>query len=491
MNFKTTILLLVALIVVGTYFFISQSGSKRTPPPPDNVQPGQGPKLINLASNQVKGIIITDDQGKRTSIRQEGAGWKMTEPVEAPAVDWQTSDLIRTICDLRSQGRPDATPADTGFDKPVYTIELTDTDGKSTKLVIGNKTGVGDVMYAQINGGEANLVDSSLAKQLKTAATDLRDKHLITTATGDIKQIRIVTPGQILSMQKTGDKWKLTSPQQIPGDSDLISSLISSITGTEATEFLTNDSEELPFAGFDHPAMEVFVSTDVPTTQPTTQSTGVTLTIGAPDSLAKDHYFARTSDGLIAKIAKSSLDSLQKTPLDLRDRDVATIAAADVAAISLLKESYPPPSTQPSKSTPATKPSATKFTALLRRPRQAPKAMGPSLATSKPATAPTTQPESVWMFKDDVKAQVDDSKVDTLLGKFSPLHADKYLDKAPGSAWDTRFILTLQTSPQQTYHMEIIKPTAGATPYAIYNGQTFEVPQALLDALDVDFHKTP
>jgi hypothetical protein len=491
MNFKTTILLLAALVVVGVYFFVSQSGSKPTTPAPETIQPGQGPKLLDVSSSNVKGIIIIDDQGNRTSIRQEGAGWKMTEPVEAPAVDWQTTDLVRTITDLRSQGRPDAAPSDTGFDKPMYTVELTDTDGKTTKLVIGNKTGVGDVMYAQVNGGETNLIDSSLAKQLKTVATDLRDKHLVTIATGDVKQIRIVSPGQILAMQKDGQKWKIISPEQMPGDSDSISTLISAITGTEATEFLTGDSEELAFARFDHPSMEIFLSTETPTTQPTTQPVGVTLTIGAPDSLSKDHYFAKTSDGLVAKIAKSSLDSLQKTPLDLRDREVATVAAADVTAVSILKETYPPPSTQPSKSTATTKPSATKFVGLVRRPKAVPQPLGPPSATTKPTTAPTTQPESVWMFADDHKAQVDDSKVNTLLGNFAPLKADKFLDKAPGAAWDTRFIVTLQTAPQQTYHMEVIKPTGVGTPYAIYNGQTFEVPQTLLDALDTDFHKTP
>ena len=95
------------------------------------------------------------------------------------------------------------------------------------------------------------------------------------------------------------------------------------------------------------------------------------------------------------------------------------------------------------------------------------------------------------MFTDNAKAQVDDSKVDTLLGKFSPFRADKYLNQAPTAPWDTRFILTLQTSPMQTYHMELIRPANGGTPYAVYNGQAFEVAGDLLDALDADFHKTP
>ena len=92
----------------------------------------------------------------------------------------------------------------------------------------------------------------------------------------------------------------------------------------------------------------------MPTTQPRTQpSPGITLTIGAPDSLAKDHYFAETSDGLVAKIAKTSLDGLQKSPLDLRDHDAVTIASSDVTRISVVKTVYPPLSSRRPRSRPA------------------------------------------------------------------------------------------------------------------------------------------
>ena len=119
-------------------------------------------------------------------------------------------------------------------------------------------------MYAQVNGGDINLIDSSLAKTLKTAGDDLRDKHLLTTSAADYKQIRITTPTQTVEMQKQGDRWLITKPDQMPGDSESISSLISSITGTEATEFVKSDSDELPYAGFAHPTLVVWMSTECP-----------------------------------------------------------------------------------------------------------------------------------------------------------------------------------------------------------------------------------
>jgi hypothetical protein len=496
MNFKTTIMLFLTLLVVGIIFFTSNKSTKQNNSQETQTPPGEGKKLISLESSDVKGITITDADGNRTAVRQDGAAWKMTDPIAAPAVDWQTTDLIRTICELRSQGRPDSAPSDSGLDKPQYTVDLIGNDGRSTRLVIGNKTGIGDVMYAQVDGGDINLIDSSLAKTLKTAADDLRDKHLLTAGMADYKQVRITSPTQTVEMQKEGDRWIITKPDRMPGDSESISSLISTITGTEATQFVKSDSDELPYARFDHPTLQVWMSTEAPTTQPAaTEPSGVTLTIGAPDSLAKDHYFAETSDGLIAKIDKSSLESLQKTPLDLRDREAVSIVPADVTQVSVVKVLYPPltsaQATQPSVAK-EQKPLSSHLVLLKRRPKQA-AVMGPT-PKSKATTAPAMKPaQSAWMFgiPDEPKSQVDDSKVDALLEKFSPLRADKYLEKVPDGPIDTKFIVTLETKSLNKYHIEITKPANGQTVFATYNGLIFELPTATIDAMDTDFHKIP
>ncbi len=51
-------------------------------------------------------------------------------------------------------------------------------------------------------------------------------------------------------------------PAEMPGDSEAISSLITTITGTEASEFLKPDSVKiLAFARFDHPTAQIWLST--------------------------------------------------------------------------------------------------------------------------------------------------------------------------------------------------------------------------------------
>lgn len=497
MNFKTTIVLLVALLVVGGVFWSSQLSEKKAP---EQTTAGHGKKLLDLRSDQVTGFTITDADGNHTTLEKNGMAWRMTEPVNAVAVDWQTQDLIRTMCDLESQGKPENAPSDSGLDKPRYSVAISTEDGKAVRLDIGNKNFTGDLMYARVDDGDVNLIDSSVVKTLKTAADDLRDKHLLTTNAMEVQQVRIVTPTQRLVLNREGSNWQIAEPEKMPGDSDAISSLISTITGTEASEFVTNDSDELAFARFDHPTMQVWLSTQSPSTRPTTQPGALrageqTLTIGTPDSLAKDHYFVQTSDGLVAKIASSALDDLKKTPLDLRDKDVATILPEDVTQISLVKEMYSTPTTQSAQR----RPEATQVVVLARRPKEAAQPLGPaaplkSKAGARPSTGSATepaQPQSVWVFTipADKTQQVDDSKVDTLLGKLNPLKADKYLEKAPDSPALERYIISLETKGRK-YHVEFVRPTNGQTPYGIYNDLTFEIATPVVDALDADFHKT-
>jgi hypothetical protein len=521
MNFKTTIVLIVLLVVVGGALW----WTGRTSPPAQPVQApsvDQGAPLLDVKTNNVDALSITDANGKTTTLKKYGDAWRLTAPVDAPAVDWSTRELVRSVAELRSAGRPAEAP-DAGLSSPRYRLTLATDDGKTVNISIGNRAGP-DLMYAQVDGGDVNLVDASLEKTLKTAAQDLRDKHLLSVKDFDVKQFRYSYGGHQVAAQRDGMKWKIIEPTQMPGDDSAISSLLSAITGAEATQYLQGDSDELAFAGFTHPTYTVWLSTEAPTTrsattepattEPANPTGGLTLIVGASDSLANDHYFVQLPDGQAAKIAKETLDGMEKPALDLRDKDVVNIATEDVKLISVRKETWPAPTTQPA-SRPAGQPvasiapSSTKLVVLSLRPAPKPPALGPLVPTTGPATEPTTmaaatQPStkpaeqlSIWQFESpyDSKMQVDDSKVTALLGKLQPLQADKYLEKAPDAPPLDRYtVVILEAAGKGTKgetSIELVRPSNGGNPYGVYNGLTFEVSSAVLDALDGDFRKTP
>jgi hypothetical protein len=520
MNFKTTIVLIVLLIVVGGALW----WTGRTAPPAQQTQApsvDQSAPLFDVKANNVDSLSITDANGKTTTLKKYGDSWRLTAPVDAPAVDWSTRDLVRSVAELRSTGRPTEAP-DAGLSAPRYRVALSTDDGKTVNLSIGNRAGP-DLMYAQVDGGDVNLIDASLEKTLKTAAQDLRDKHLLSVKDFDVKQFRYSYGGHQVAAERDGVKWKIVEPTQMPGDESAISSLLSAITGAEATQYLQSDSDELAFARFTHPTYTVWLSTEAPTTQPATEPAtteppnptgGQTLIVGASDSLANDHYFVQLPDGQAAKIAKETLDGMEKPALDLRDKNVVSIAPEDVKLISVRKETWPAPTTQPAsrpagQPAPSIAPSSTKLVVLGLRPVPKPPELGPPVPTSRPATEPTTmaaatQPStqpveqlSIWQFEspNERKTQVDDSKVTTLLGKLQPLQADKYLEKAPDAPPLERYTVVISSAAGKGANgetsLEFVRPANGANPYGVYNGLTFEVSSAVLDALDTDFRKIP
>ncbi len=168
MNFKTTIILLVLLAVVGGVVWFTGGNDKKAEQA--NSSPGgAGQKLVDLSADHVNKLTIADAAGNRTTIVKDGSAWKMTEPVAAGAQEYTARDLISSLTDLRSQGKPDSDPGSaSGLEKPRYTISLTGDDGKTSVIKLGEKTGVGDVMYAQVEGsGDIYLVPSTLEKSLR------------------------------------------------------------------------------------------------------------------------------------------------------------------------------------------------------------------------------------------------------------------------------------------------------------------------------------
>lgn len=280
MNFKTTAILLVLLIVGLGVVIITRphAGSEHAG---DQSQTDQasvsagGQRLMDVASDHVNGIGITDPKGQHTTLQKVGLTWHLLEPAVAPVVEYSVQDLIAAVVNVRSMGRPQSvSDSDAGLDQPRYRIDITTDDGTVIHFLIGQKTGIGDQMYAKIEGGEINLIDSSLERPISTAAVDVRDKHLFALKDAQIQQFRISQEGKTLAFAKVGGKWTIAEPKGVPGDDSAISTLLSSVTEIEATEFVPSGSDALAFAGFDHPTMTIWASAEAASTRPTTQPAG-------------------------------------------------------------------------------------------------------------------------------------------------------------------------------------------------------------------------
>ena len=317
-------------------------------------------KLVDLNSADVTKLAITGSDGTRTVLERKDGKWNLTEPVMAAAKTFEVDDLVRALTDLKSKEKVDSSKkASGGLDKPPYVVELTTRDGKKTKFSFGDKSSVGDSLYVQVNdSATADVVGNGIYATLEKPASTYRELRLVNTPATDVKQLTIAGKGGTIRLAKAGADWTFVEPAGIPADQSAITDLLSSLTTLEASEFVDAPNARVKNS-FNRPKVTVSLGTQVPTTQPAaTQSADVEIpggqTIrfgGFKDVLNKDVYISLNNKE-VALVSASSETAFEKTPLDLRDRNVLDLKPDRVSTImlSMNRPATTQPTTRPAES---------------------------------------------------------------------------------------------------------------------------------------------
>jgi hypothetical protein len=514
MNFRTTFILLALLLGVGAYVMLSPSKS-----PNGSAQTNNPQRLLDMSSNDVSKVVITPADGKRivlerhtlesqaTTVGPATSDWKITEPITSYADASKVSDLIDLLVSATSTAQVAiaGNAADYGLDTPQFTVDL-EAGAKSTRLFIGRQVKAGNELYVQIEGkeGTAQVVGADLLDKIDTTADKLRQSKLVNADVNQANWVSIQRPSGSLELDKNAGVWQIalptTKPTTEPADQSAVGDLVSAINNMAAAGFAGPDDSAALLIG--QPQATVKIGTQSPTTQPSAQTE--TIEFGALDSLVGKNVWVRvTPPGDLAKGPKDSMDSILKSALDLRDRTIAQIDPATVREVRILKNI--PATTQP-----IALPMQTHEVVLTRRPpKKIDLTVGPplpstqattqptTLALTQPATAPAavaaTAPATVWQITSTASpSDADDSKVDTLLGLFNPLKADKYLASlpAPGKP-QTTYVVTITPTTGTPIDIEFSDPGDGSDSLVGVSGDLiFNCTRNLLTSLDANFAKS-
>jgi hypothetical protein len=521
MNFRTTLLLLVLVIAAGVVVFFT---NKKAPEGGENAEKASGAehKLMDVDSKDVTRIAITNSEGKRTVLEKSGSNWSLVEPVKAGAKDFEVESLLSTLTGLQSRGQVDPSQKSAaGLDHPTFTIELTGKNNTVTKLLVGEKQPFGDTLLVQLNDNKKpDVVGTSLYATLDKPASTYRKSQLVDVAQDQIKQVSITKGNTTIKAQKKGADWQIVEPKEMPADSAAMSDLLFGITGLNATEFVTDDASKAAQYRLNSPRLTVSYSTQAPSTQPaatapTTQPGAITIHFGDYEDVLKKNIFVEVDRGPIAKVPVSSEATFNKTPLDLRDKNIVNIDPQNVQSITIgvnkaattqptsrpaeiheyvierRKEEAPiigpvlpagaSASTQPAPTTQAatTQPSTQVATT---EPTTQP-ATQPAIAASQPAT----QPASKWLFASGGQGDAEEGQVDALLTSLHPLRVEKYLEKAPTTQPTATYTLAIRTIDGKQYSFHFTDPGAAGKISGGYDDLAFEIDRALIDKLTGDF----
>ena len=509
MNFKTTVVLLVLLVIAfGALFFVREKEGDGGGEVEESRQ-----KLFDVAATDVNKLIVSAADGKRMALEKAAENkWRMTEPVNAPAESFEVDSLVRAVTELESRGKVTGSTANaeaTGLAKPSYVVELSTTAGKSYTLNVGTKAAVGDIVYvSRKDQGGTLVVSGDLVEKLEKPAVDYRDKKLVDVSTGDVRQIALAkSDGSKLIVSRTGNgaDWKITEPRAMPAEKSEVDDILFALTGLRATEFVAEDAAKDPSAAFT-PRITATISTTQPTTHtfvstaPTTAATQpapLVIRIGPADLLNKNVPVMTSASPIVARVGATILETLNKTPLELRDKRAMDVDPAQVSSIRITSDLA-------ATTRPTTREASKMETVIQRRKETAAPATAPAVtstqpaktqASSQPATTQATaatQPATKWeVMADGAAKPADDSKVDSLLSQLHPLRAQKYLESAsttqPTATYVVRITTVAAGGDGATHELKLVDPGDSKPLIATYNDLAFEADRSIVDRLSGDF----
>ncbi len=169
------------------------------------------------------------------------ATWKVVSPLAARADAGVVSNLVRRLAELRDERTFDEYDAkETGLAEPRVKATLR-AKGKERTLAFGAALPIGGAILVG-DGDKAYQVNNAadLVAELQKNPGDWRDKALFHGERAEAEKITLTGGAQktVLARRGDGETFDLEEPIKDAADRDLVSGLLSDITGLQAATFL-------------------------------------------------------------------------------------------------------------------------------------------------------------------------------------------------------------------------------------------------------------
>ncbi|HVW08093.1 MAG TPA: DUF4340 domain-containing protein [Bryobacteraceae bacterium] len=161
----------------------------------------------------------------------------------------------------------------------------------------------------------------------KTSPAATSPKILSLTA-DQITGLRLVKPASdAVVLSKTGDKWQITAPQQLPADSDSVGALTNAVSPLTSDRLIDEHPQNLAEFGLDNPTEEVDITTKDGKTEK--------LLFGSDTVSGSDTYVKLASDPKVYTVASYAKSTLDKGVNDLRDKRLMTLNSDKITSVTL------------------------------------------------------------------------------------------------------------------------------------------------------------
>ncbi|MBI3988566.1 MAG: DUF4340 domain-containing protein [candidate division NC10 bacterium] len=229
--------------------------------------------VLAFDRDKVEKLEVSSPAGEFTLARQ-GKEWWLLTPIKGRADERQVDRLLWSLKDARVKeftvaDKRGLTPS--GLDRPSLTVRIWEQGEKRHKVLLMAKAAKRpDAFYAKADPGEGIvMVEARLFDDLNTNPSTLQDRRLLAFETIDIKTLAFRYPDRAIVVEKTGDTWKLKTPEDGEARAGKVSALLFSLKDLEFQAIVTEKGDELKRYSLDKPKMEITLTKTNGTSLPT------------------------------------------------------------------------------------------------------------------------------------------------------------------------------------------------------------------------------
>jgi hypothetical protein len=287
-------------------------------------------KIFPVESSHIQAFTLKPGDGETVTCRREGGGWAIVAPQRLAADSSSVSALLNSLTGASVEQVVDAKPAnlqDYGLDRPSLTVEVaTDTKPEKLTLVVGSETPTGGSVYAQIAGNPRVItLYSYLKSSLDKKLFDLRDKRAVTLTANQLQRIEAEAKGKHWTLAKNPEGvWDLILPPAVRADRFTVEGLADRLQNLSMQSIVAENKKDTAKYGFSAPELRVRLS-----------GPGVSQTLLVGKKEGERCYAVNSALEPVFTLDASFLAQFQKTPDELRDKDLFSFSAYEVKRLEV------------------------------------------------------------------------------------------------------------------------------------------------------------
>ncbi|MGA7525413.1 MAG: DUF4340 domain-containing protein [Acidobacteriaceae bacterium] len=248
MKLRGLLIAAVVLAILGGLLY--WSSHRKTPPTP---AAAATLPIVKVDAASVTALTVTQKNAPPVTLTRSGAEtWQITAPHSTLADTNTVSGILSSLDPLPSQRvialkATDLAPY--GLQNPSVTIDVTEKDNKTQKLLLGDDTPTGDAVYVALAGNPRVFTAASYIKNsLNKSFDDLRDKRLLPIDSASVTTIDLNRKAQPVDFGRVQNGWQIQKPEPYRTDTFEVEDLLTQLTSAKMNTLTTPEAASKAFA---------------------------------------------------------------------------------------------------------------------------------------------------------------------------------------------------------------------------------------------------